>query len=70
MIRGTIPFRCSECGKRFMALDIEWNATVLSTPQQCPKCSSLHTRPWSLLPAFVMNAQYRPIWEVIESQSK
>lgn len=20
MVRGTIPFKCSECGKRFMAL--------------------------------------------------
>lgn len=48
MVIGTIPFKCSECGKRFMALDIEWNVTVFSAPQKYPKCGGMHTRAWSI----------------------
>lgn len=68
MVRGTIPFKCSECGKRFMSLDIEWNATVFSAPQKCPKCGSMHTRPWSILPSFIQYAQYQKIWKRYDEQ--
>lgn len=34
-------FKCEKCGKIFMDLDIEWNATVLSAPVKCPKCGNM-----------------------------
>lgn len=33
MLRGTTLFKCTECGKRFMAPDVEYMATTLSMPQ-------------------------------------
>ena len=44
MIRGMYPCKCTECGYRFMAADIEWRATAASMPVRCPKCGSLETR--------------------------
>lgn len=67
MIRGALLFYCSECGKRFMGMDIEWNATSFSTPLTCPRCGSCHTRPWSLAPAQVANLRYKPIWDQIDN---
>ena len=32
MYRGTIKFVCNDCGNKFKAPDIEWNATVYSVP--------------------------------------
>ena len=45
MIRGKIPFRCTDCHKVFIDVDIEWGATVFSVPMKCPKCGSTHTLP-------------------------
>lgn len=51
MYRGTTTFTCDNCGNRFLAPDIEWNMTIFSVPQPCPKCGSLHTYqgvlPWN-----------------------
>lgn len=63
MVRGIIPFRCRECGGRFIALDIEWNASALSVPQKCPKCESMRTRPWSLWPSSIADSTYKKIWK-------
>lgn len=61
MLRGTTLFKCHECGNTFRDFDIEWNATVFSTPQPCPQCNSLHTYPrWNFLSG---PRSYRPIWE-------
>ena len=68
MVRGTIPFKCIECGKRFMALDIEWNAIVFSAPQKCPECGSMHTRAWSILPLFIQDTHYQNIWKYYDEQ--
>ncbi len=68
MVIGTIPFKCSECGKRFMTLNIEWNATVFSAPQKCPGCGSMHTRPWSIPPSFIQDGQHRKKWRYYEEQ--
>mgnify|MGYP002314048516 CR=1 FL=1 len=65
MVRGTIPFKCSECGKRFMSLGIEWNAIVFSAPQKCPGCGSMHTRPWSISPSFIQRYSVSKYLEVL-----
>ena len=49
MIKGFTLFKCTECGKRFFAPDIELGATCLSTPMKCPKCGSNRTRPSRLV---------------------
>ena len=66
MIHGITLFKCTECGKHFMALDIEWNATALSTPQKCPKCSSMRTRPSRLFGG--SDSAYKDIWDKIENK--
>ena len=33
MYRGMIKFVCDDCGHRFKALDMEWNATAASYPE-------------------------------------
>ena len=43
MVRGITLMKCTECGKRFLAPDIELCATVYSQPSKCPKCSSIRT---------------------------
>jgi len=40
MLRGEAVFICTKCGKRFVAPDIEWNATVKSQPMPCPYCGT------------------------------
>jgi len=45
MLRGITKFTCDDCGNKFMALDMEWNATVFTAPARCPKCGSMHTYP-------------------------
>ena len=65
MIRGKKKFKCDDCGHVFEALDIEWQATVYSTPMPCPKCGSRHTMPKSLF-GFVDKGAYRRIWEETE----
>ncbi len=32
MLRGIKTFVCKDCGHRFKALDMEWNATATSYP--------------------------------------
>lgn len=64
MFRGMILFTCTECGKRFLGPDIEWAATVYSTPLRCPKCGGMHTRPSRLLGG--SNAAYKKIWEIMD----
>lgn len=70
MIRGKLLFYCSKCRKRFIGIDIEWSATVFSTPLKYPQCGSWHTRPWSPLPAKIANREYKDIWELTDNQQK
>ena len=65
MVRGTIPFECSECEKRFMALDIEQNATVFSAQQKCLGCGCMHTRPWSISSSFIQRYSVSKYLEVL-----
>lgn len=60
MLRGTTLFKCTKCGHRFMALDIEHSATALSTPQMCPKCGSMRTRPSRIVGG--CDSAYKDIW--------
>ncbi len=70
MMRGFREFKCDECGNTFTAMDIEWNATVLSMPQKCPKCGSMHTMPASLGSLLgKLNPErklYQKIWEEMD----
>lgn len=65
MVRGYIWFKCSKCGKRFYALDIEFNATLFSMPQKCPECGSRHTLPagWDGL---FFKELYKKIWKHLD----
>lgn len=61
MLRGMTTFVCDNCGHKFKAMDIEWQATALSQPMRCPQCGSWHTLPSSL---FGLNKSvYRQIWK-------
>ncbi len=72
MVRGTTFFICDECGKKFLAPDIEYMATVYSAPQKCPKCGSWHTMPigiGSLLGKMNPDrAFYKKIWENMDKE--
>lgn len=61
MLRGTSIFICDNCGHKFKALDIEYNCTALSAPQECPKCCSYRTMPENDL-EFPGKSIYEDIW--------
>ncbi len=61
MIRGKRPFRCTDCHKVFIGLDIEWQATSLSMPVSCPNCGSKHT-----LPVLASKRMYEDIWKKMD----
>lgn len=65
MLRGTIKFKCTSCGHKFMAMDFEYAATVYSMPQRCPECGSIRTMPNGVLNIFNKSA-YEKIWEEME----
>jgi len=44
MLRGIRTFVCKDCGRKFKALDMEWNATSASYPVKCPKCGGMNTK--------------------------
>ena len=64
MIRGKIPFRCTDCHKIFIDVDIEWGATIYSVPMKCQKCGSSHT-----LPIFAPKLIYRDIWKKMDENN-
>lgn len=66
MLRGMTLFKCTECGKRFIASDVEYMATAMSNPQPCPKCKSHRTRPSRLVGGF--DSQYKVIWDKMEKE--
>ena len=71
MFRGFTTFKCTKCGKRFIAPDIEYMATAYSTPQPCLRCGSIRTRPAGLFPSiFGCNSDYKWIWERMEENMK
>ena len=67
MFRGITLFKCTQCGKRFIGLDIELAATVYSMPLKCPKCGSIRTRP-SRLFGGGSSSIYEKIWEDMEKK--
>lgn len=69
MLRGMALFKCTQCGEKFIALDIEYCATAFSMPQPCPKCGSIRTRPVSWF-GKVTEEVYREIWERMEKGQK
>ena len=66
MVRGTTFFKCTKCGKHFMAPDIEYGATSLSAPQKCPECGSIRTRPSRIVGG--SDSAYKDIWDKIEKE--
>ena len=67
MYRGMTTFKCSECGAEFSAPDIEYMATMYSTPQPCPKCNSRRTYPSGLF-GWLFRPAYKMIWKSMENQ--
>lgn len=67
MLRGVTTFKCTQCGAKFPAPDIEYMATVYAMPQKCPKCGSVRTRPAGLL-GKLTEGVYRGIWERMEKE--
>lgn len=66
MQRGTILFKCTECGTP----DIEYAASTLSVPQRCPECHSFRTRPSRLSSITSCDAVYEKIWQEIDENSE
>lgn len=65
MLRGFVYFRCDDCGKRFKAPDLEWEASGLSVPQVCPECGSIHSYPL-VISTLCNMASYRRIWAELD----
>ncbi len=64
MLRGMTTFKCHDCGHTFRGPDIEYMATVLTAPQKCPKCGSMHTCPGGALKSI-----YKTIWDFIDKNN-
>lgn len=69
MLRGMTLFKCTQCGEKFKAPDVEYMASALSIPQACPRCGSLQTRPAGLLGRLLEGA-YRKVWSEMEKGQK
>jgi len=61
MFRGITLLKCTECGKRFLAPDIELCASTMSQPCKCPKCGSTKTRQSRLVSPFVSDKTYKNV---------
>ena len=62
-----ITFKCSECGAKFSAPDVEWMATSYSTPQSCPECGSCRTSPSMCWPfSWLTKRSYEKIWKSMD----
>lgn len=65
MFRGMTIFKCDNCGHKFVAMDVEYMATIYSMPQPCPKCKSRHTMPMGLFS--ILNKRiYKVIWKKLD----
>lgn len=53
-----------------MRIALEWNATALIAPVNCPKCISRHISPWSSVLARIANLKYAKIWYCIDTHHK
>lgn len=49
MLRGTLIFICDNCGHKFKALDIEYNCTTLSAPQNVRNVVAIIRCRWRLM---------------------
>lgn len=63
MLRGKTIFRCTKCGKIFVASDFEYCATTFSNPQPCKRCGSIRTLP---IYHILFTSFYKKIWEDME----
>lgn len=74
MLRGKTLFICDECGKKFIAADFEYMATVFSAPMPCTKCGSNHTMPASVFSLLgklnPQRAMYRKIWAEMDKKKR
>ena len=66
MFRGFCLFKCTQCGNKFEAPDIEYMATRYAAPQKCPKCGSIRTRPAGLF-GKLNEWIYKGIWKKMEN---
>ena len=69
MLLGSTIFTCDDCGKRFVSPNIEYLATALSMPMQCPKFGSIHTMPGIM--SGLLNFRrsiYQKIWKEVDEK--
>lgn len=66
MFRGKTFFRCTQCGKIFVATDIEYGATIYSCPQPCKRCGGIRTLP-VLHTIFI--SVYEKLWENMKKKN-
>lgn len=61
MLRGITKFVCDDCGHKFIGMDCEFLASILTALAKCPKCGSWHTMPagW-----FGDKSLYSRIWKI------
>ncbi len=63
MINGIAIFKCSECGKIFIAPAAEYSASAIVAPMPCLRCGSRKTMPlFSYFNPFSRKI-YKEIWE-------
>ena len=69
MFRGISTFKCTKCGERFKAFDIEYNVSPLSCPQPCPHCGSVRTFPCHSRLFYFLDdpTPYEPLWQTLEN---
>ena len=72
MYRGIIKFVCNDCGNKFKAPDIEFNATFYSVPQPCTKCGGMHTKPARFFNFLSLseNFIYKLLWKEIDKNKR
>lgn len=64
MIRGFNLFKCDNCGKVNIGIDVELGASAFSEPMKCGYCSSTHT-----YPLFSSKSLYKKIWKIWHKKS-
>ncbi len=79
MIKGYTTFLCTNCRNKFKGPDIEFGATVYSSPLRCECCGSIRTLPLKNVPLFLffsffgIGKEYRVyenIWKGMEENER
>lgn len=66
----TFKFKCTDCGHTFQAPSTLYATTTLPTPQLCPRCGGMRTRPRSFIFCKMYDAIYKGIWNSMQRQKQ